>query len=57
MNKDILQEKKAQLEEQIKQLQAQHNQLLGAIAMIDNLINEIKEEPKEDEDANTGSDK
>lgn len=57
MNKDILQEKKAQLEEQIKQLQAQHNQLLGAIAMVDNLINEIKEEPKEDEDANTGSDK
>lgn len=51
-----LEDKKKQLEESIEQLKSQHLQMIGALAMINNLIEESKlEESKEQEDADTGS--
>ena len=55
MNKEFLEVKKTQLQEQLNQAQAQINQVLGAIAMVDNLLVEITKETKIEEDANDGT--
>lgn len=55
MNKEFLEVKKTQLQEQLNQAQAQINQVLGAIAMVDNLLVELSKETKIKEDANDGT--
>jgi len=50
MNKDRLQAEKKQLEQQREQLIAQINQITGAVAMIDKMLNELVEEVDKDSD-------
>ena len=55
MNKQELQIQLDQLNNQLKQLEAQFNQVLGAKSLLENLISKLEDEPKEKQDADTGS--
>jgi len=56
MNKQELQIQLDQLNNQLKQLEAQYNQILGAKALVENFLSKLEEELKEDKNANTGTD-